>query len=469
MESKKEFKTPSLGYSAFVLAALAISTFVQFKILGASLNVTMFLNWLLMTLLAIPLGFTYDDLEKKAAENLAGVLTTLFIMYAIGCLAGSWMASGTVPAIIYYGMDLMNAKFFLPTSLVLCSIVSVATGTSWGTLGTMGIALLGIGTGLGIPAGMTAGAAICGAWFGDKISPLSDTTNFTAGIVGTKLATHVKHMMYTTGPAYLATLVIFTVLGLRTAETSNLDTSLILETQQGIADTFHLGFPVLIPVLAVLVMLLLRMNATLSLLVGAFAGSLVAILYQGSTTALAFNCLYNGFKGTFESEFLTSLLNRGGITSMLSTTMTVIFCVGIGGMMKAMGVIQVLVSYLTKLLHTTFSLVLISEVIAYLAQMLSGSHYFSDVILNSTMLDIYKEKGLKPENLSRVMEDCNTIGGTMIPWSSTGLYIVGTLGVAFTEYFPFVFLCYLTPIMGLICAATGWGIARYKEGELHES
>ena len=148
MESKKEFKTPSLGYSAFVLAALAISTFVQFKILGASLNVTMFLNWLLMTLLAIPLGFTYDDLEKKAAENLAGVLTTLFIMYAIGCLAGSWMASGTVPAIIYYGMDLMNAKFFLPTSLVLCSIVSVATGTSWGTLGTMGIALLGIGTGL---------------------------------------------------------------------------------------------------------------------------------------------------------------------------------------------------------------------------------------------------------------------------------------------------------------------------------
>ena len=194
MEAKKEFKTPSLGYSAFVLAALAISTFVQFKILGASLNVTMFLNWLLMTLLAIPLGFTYDDLEKKAAENLAGVLTTLFIMYAIGCLAGSWMASGTVPAIIYYGMDLMNAKFFLPTSLVLCSIVSVATGTSWGTLGTMGIALLGIGTGLGIPAGMTAGAAICGAWFGDKISPLSDTTNFTAGIVGTKLATHVKHI-----------------------------------------------------------------------------------------------------------------------------------------------------------------------------------------------------------------------------------------------------------------------------------
>lgn len=470
MESKKEFKTPSLGYSAFVLAALAISTFVQFKILGASLNVTMFLNWLLMTLLALPLGFTYDDLEKKAAENLAGVLTTLFIMYAIGCLAGSWMASGTVPAIIYYGMDLMNAKFFLPTSLVLCSIVSVATGTSWGTLGNHGYR----------PSWYRYRSWNPG-WYdcrrsnlrcmvqGDKISPLSDTTNFTAGIVGTKLATHVKHMMYTTGPAYLATLVIFTVLGLRTAETSNLDTSLILETQQGIADTFHLGFPVLIPVLAVLVMLLLRMNATLSLLVGAFVGSLVAILYQGSTTALAFNCLYNGFKGTFESEFLTSLLNRGGITSMLSTTMTVIFCVGIGGMMKAMGVIQVLVNYLTKLIHTTFSLVLISEVIAYLAQMLSGSHYFSDVILNSTMLDIYKEKGLKPENLSRVMEDCNTIGGTMIPWSSTGLYIVGTLGVAFTEYFPFVFLCYLTPIMGLICAATGWGIARYKEGELHES
>lgn len=465
MENKKTFKTPSFQYSLFVLLALAVSTFTGMKLFGASLNVIMFLNWLLMTVLAVPLGFSYDILEKKAAESLSGILTTLFIIFAIGGLTGTWMASGTVPSIVYYGMNIMSAKFFLPASLILCSIVSVATGTSWGTLGTMGVALVGIGAGLGVPAGMTAGAAICGAWFGDKISPLSDTTNFTAAIVGAPLSTHIRHMMYTTGPAYLITLGLFTVLGLRVSQTSSLDTSLILATQEGIAANFHLGLPVMIPVAIVLILLLMRKNPTMALLAGSFAGILVAILYQGSTTSLAFNSLYNGFSREFENPFLASLLNRGGITSMLGTCMTIIFCVGIGGMMKEMGVIHVIVTQLAKLIRSTGSLILISEIIAYVAQMLSGSHYFSDVMLQSTMLDIYKEKRLKPENLSRLMEDCNTIGGTMIPWSSTALYIVATINVPFMEYLPYIFLCYLTPLIGLFCGFTGWGIARYKDNE----
>lgn len=466
MDNSKTFKTPSFGYSAFVLIALAASTFSGMKLFGASLNVVMFLNWLLMTALAAPLGISYNHLEKKAAENLSGILTTLFIIFAIGGLTGTWMASGTVPAIIYHGMNIMSAKFFLPTSLLLCSVVSVATGTSWGTLGTMGVALIGIGAGLGIPAGMTAGAAICGAWFGDKISPLSDTTNFTAAIVGAPLSTHIKHMMYTTGPSYAVTLALFSVLGLRISQSSVLDASLIQATQEGIASTFKLGLPVLFPIIVVLVLLLMRKNPTMALLAGSLTGILVAIFYQGSPSAAAFNCLYNGFNREFDNAFLTSLLNRGGITSMLSTSMTIIFCVGICGMMKEMGVIHVIVKQLAKLIRSTGSLILISEIIGYISQMLSGSHYFADVMLQSTMLDIYKEKRLKPENLSRLMEDCNTIGGTMIPWSSTALYIVGTIGVSFTEYLPYIFLCYLTPLMGLICGFTGWGIAHYKDDEI---
>lgn len=465
MENKRQIKKPTFGYSVFVLGALACVTFVGMKFMGASLNVVMFLNWLLMTVLAIPLGFNYDMLEKKASESLSGVLTTLFIIFAIGGLIGTWMASGTVPAIIYYGMNIMNAKFFLLTSLVLCSIVSVATGTSWGTLGTMGVALLGIGAGLGVPAGMTAGAVICGSWFGDKVSPLSDTTNFTSAIVGTTLATHIKHMMYTTLPAYLISAVIFTVLGFKVSAAGGMDYTLIQEVQNGISGTYQLGFATAIPVLVVIAMLLMRKNPTIALLAGSLSGIVVAVIYQGSATGAAFNSLYNGFSGTFESDFLASLLNRGGIVSMLSTCMTIIFCVGIGGMMKEMGVIEEVVKQLAKLISSVFSLVLLSEIIAYIAQMLSGSHYFSDVILHSTMLDIYKEKGLKPENLSRVMEDCNTIGGTMIPWSSTALYIVATLGVSFTSYIPFVFLCYINPIMGLFCAATGWGVAHYDGAE----
>lgn len=465
MEETKVYKKPTLAYSVFVLLCLACSTFVGMKVFGASLNVIMFLNWLLMTALAVPLGFSYQDLEKKAAQNISGIMTTLFIIYAIGALAGTWMSSGTVPAIIYYGMDIMSAKFFLPAALILCSIVSIATGTSWGTLGTMGVALLGIGSGLGIPAGMTAGAAICGSWFGDKTSPLSDTTNFTSSLVGVNLFRHIRHTMYTNAPAYVITLIAFTFLGLHISESTVLDKTLIEATQTGISNYFHLGFPVAIPALVVLILLLMRKNATMSLLCGALAGIIVAIVYQRQDPSAAFNSLYNGFKGTFDDPFLTTLLNRGGITSMLGTSMTMIFCVGIGGMMKEMGVIHVVVGKLSQLIRSTFSLIFISEIIAYVAQMLSGSHYFSDVMLQSTMLEVYKKKGLRPENLSRVMEDCNTIGGTLIPWSSTGLYITATLGIAFTDYVPFAFLCFLTPIMEIFCAVTGWGITKYKEGE----
>ena len=219
----------------------------------------------------------------------------------------------------------------------------------------------------------------------------------------------------------------------------------------------------IIPIVLVLIMLIMRQNAVFSLLIGSLAGVFVAIFYQGIDTSAAFNSLYNGFKGSFESEYLATLLNRGGIASMLNTSMTMIFCVGVGGMMKEMGVIHVLVDRLSKMIRSIPSLIFISEIIAYAAQMLSGSHYFSDIMLQSTMLDIYREKGLCPENLSRVMEDCNTIGGTLIPWSATGLYITATLGIGYTEYIPFVFLCFLTPVMEIICAFTGYGITRFDQ------
>ncbi|MCD8011054.1 MAG: Na+/H+ antiporter NhaC [Lachnospiraceae bacterium] len=465
MKKNQTNRYPSVGYAAFFMSVLAVSTFVGYKLLGASLNTIMFINWIVMTLCSIPLGYNYEQMEKKALESVGNIMGTFMLMLAIGALAGTWMASGTVPAVMYYGMNILSAKFFLPAALVLCSIVSLATGTSWGTFATMGIALLGIGNGLGIPAGMTAGAAICGSWFGDKISPLSDTTNFTSAVVGADLFTHIRHMMYTTGPSYILSFILFTVLSQRVSSSAVMDTSLIQSTQSGILAAYKLGLPVLLPVVLVFVLLILRKNPTMTLLLGAIAGAAVAVLYQGFTPAAAFGSFWNGFEGTFENEFLTSLLNRGGVSSMLSTAMTMLLCCGIGGMLKEMRVVHVIVGALSKLIRSTFSLVLISEIIAYVAQMLSGSHYFSDVILQSTMLDMFREKRLKPENLSRIMEDCNTIGGVLIPWSSTGLYVVATLGVPFVEYIPYVFLCYLTPLMGLICALTGWGMARYAADE----
>ncbi len=466
--NEKVFKKPTLGYAFMVLGVLAASTFTGMKLLGAPLNVIMFINWAIMSLLAIPLGYSYDDLEKRAAESLKGIITTLFILFAIGALVGTWMAAGTVPGIIYHGINIMSAKYFLLSSLVLCSIVSLATGTSWGTLGTIGISLLAIGSGLGIPAGMTAGAVICGSWFGDKMSPLSDSSNFTAAIVGTDIITHIKHNLLTTTPAYILSAIIFTVLGFKVSETSVMNVEMINQLQDGISKVYNLGFPIFIPIIVVFVMLLMRKNATLSLLVGAITAIAISVFYQGFTTKLAFRSFYNGLHMEFDSQFLATLLNRGGIVSMLSTSVTIIFCVGIGGMMREMGVIHVVVEKLTKLIRSVFGLIFVSEVIAYVSQMLSGSHYFSDVMLQSTMLGMYKEKGLKPENLSRVMGDCNTIGGILIPWSSTALYIVGTTGLAYSEYIPYVFLCFFAPLMDLIYGATGFGIARIKDEDQTE-
>lgn len=211
----EEKRTPSFTYSLLMLFSLVIFLVVGMRVLGAPLNVIMFFAWMLLTLLSLKLGYTYSELERKAIEAVQNGLKSIVIMLGVGTLIAVFTASGTVPTIIYYGIKIMNPKFYLLSALILCSVVSMCTGTSWGTMGTVGVALLCIGTGLGIPAGITAGAIISGSWFGDKLSPLSDTTNFASAVMGVDLMTHVKHMLYTTVPAYVVTAIAFLFLGFK--------------------------------------------------------------------------------------------------------------------------------------------------------------------------------------------------------------------------------------------------------------
>ena len=460
-------KAPSFGYSACTLAILAIFMVVGLRILKAPLNVVAFLAWLLVNLLALKLGYKYVELEKIALDTVRNSLQAVVIMLAVGALIGTYIASGTVPMIIYYGLKIVNARFFLVTALLLCSLVSMCTGTSWGTMGTIGVALLGVGAGLGVPVGMAAGAIISGSWFGDKLSPLSDTTNFAAGVMGVNVMTHVRHMFYTTIPSLAASAVIFLFMGFHVSGTTA-NFKLIDQISSGLSSNFHLGIITLFP-MALVVFLLLRKKAPAqSILIGVVSAMLIAVFYQHFDTSTVFTSFYNGFAGKFKQDYLITLLNRGGMNSMNSTVQVVIFTTGIGGMIREMGVIRVLVTEFSKKIKSTLGLVASAMGVSYLSIGLTGSHMFAAIMVQSTMLDLFKSKGLKPENASRICEDCGTLGVTLIPWGVTAIFIMNTFNISFSAYAPYAVFCYLCPIMSLICGATGWGIARYSDEEMKQ-
>lgn len=464
----KEKSTPSFAYSLLILFSFAAFLVIGMRVLGAPLNVVMFLAWMLLVLLSLKLGYTYSELEGKAIEAVQNGLKSILIMLAVGALIAVFAASGTVPTIIYYGIKLMNPRFYLLSTLILCSIVSLCTGTSWGTIGTVGVALLCIGSGLGIPAGITGGAIISGAWFGDKLSPLSDTTNFASAVMGVDLMTHVKHMLYTTVPAYIVSAIIYLVIGFKVT-TTHVDFQLINEISLGLASSFKISVFTLIPMIVVVVMLLMRKDPVQSILSGVIVGIFIAIFYQGVTPEFVFNSCLKGYSREFDNELLTKLLNDlGGMNSMNSTIQLIILTMGIGGMIKELGFIKVIASKFSQKIKSVGGLVAATIGISYLSIGLTGSHCFSAIMVETTMKDVFKSKGLKPENLSRVCEDCGTIGVTIIPWGVTAVFIINTLKIPFAEYAPYAFFCYLCPIFSLLCGITGIGMAKYTKEELLE-
>lgn len=461
-------KVPSVGYAALMMLSFAAFLMIGLLVFGAPLQTVVFLAWLLMNALALPLGYTYRELEKIGLDAVRGSLPPVVIMLSVGALISVYIAAGTVPTIIYYGLKIINVRFFLVTALLLCSIVSLFTGTSWGTMGTVGIALLGVGTRLGIPVGMTAGAIISGSWFGDKLSPLSDTTNFAAAVMGIDVVKHAKHMCYTTIPALIASAVVFLFLGNNVAQTQGVSLDGITEISTALQANFKVGLIPLIPMAVVIVMLLMQRAPAQSILIGVVTAIFIAVFYQGEDAGFVLKAFYSGYNKTFDQPFLTTLLNRGGMTCMNPTIQALIFTTGIGGMIREMGLVKILFTPIAGKIKSTLGLVATSMCISYASVAATGSHMFAAIMVQSTMLDLFKTKGLKPENVSRICEDCGTIGVTLIPYGVTATFIISTLGVSFAEYLPYAVFCFFCPIMSLICGATGFGMARYKEGEAVE-
>ena len=400
---------------------------------------------------------------KEIWENLKSVFVPILILFLVGALAGTWLVSGIIPAMVYYGLQVLNPDIFLPASVIIAAIISIATGSSWTTSATVGIALIGIGTALGIPSGMIAGAVISGAYFGDKMSPLSDTTNLAPAMAGTDLFTHIKYMSITTVPTIIITLIVFTILSTTVTTNGNTDVTALLDT---IKTTFNISpYLFLVPV-AVIVLILFKTKPLIALFSGVVLAAVFAFIFQpeilhqlsDSNLKSIFNAVITDTNIKTDNEKLNKLFSSGGMNGMLWTIYLITCAMVFGGIMDAIGALSRITRELLKLASSIFGL-FASTVISCLGlNAIASDQYLAIVIPGKMFKKAYEDKGLAPENLSRTLEDSGTVTSVLIPWNTCGAYQSGVLGVSVADYFVYAIFNWLSPFTTLLFAAINFKI-----------
>lgn len=435
--------------------------------LKLSLVIPLFLSWLVMFFFGIYKKNSWKDVESWGLDSVRSGFQSIMIVMAVGALIGTWILSGTVPTLIYYGLKIISPQWFLPATLLLCSILSVATGTSYGSAGSAGLAMMGIGISMGFPPGMIAGAVICGALFGDKMSPFSDTTNLAPAMAGGDLFKHIKSMTYTTVPIWLLSLVLFWILGAKYSA-GNYDPALVIEYMASLNSTFNISVFALIPIILVIAILLYKSPALPTILIGSVVGGITAVLLQGATFVEVLTVMHKGFKIDTGVLLVDKLLNRGGVNSMTDITMIMIFAMGLGGMLEKSGVLNNFLDLFVKKITSTGKLIVTTMGVSYVTGAIGCTQSMSHVITGKLMAPIYREKGIAPEILSRTMEDAGTLGGALIPWHTNAIFFAGVLGVTYIEYLPYLFLCYLTPFLSMFYGYTGITIKHIDQKEVND-
>ncbi|TQD39161.1 Na+/H+ antiporter NhaC [Haloflavibacter putidus] len=455
-----------LAYNVFVFGDAA---------LGGSNQFILLLGGAVAAIVGVFNKVSFDNMVEEVATNIKSTAGAILILLMVGALAGTWLVSGIIPTMIYYGLQILNPTIFLAACVVICAVISVATGSSWTTSATVGIALIGIANALGISVGMTAGAILSGAYFGDKMSPLSDTTNLAPAMAGTDLFTHIRYMMITTVPTITLTLIIFVIIGL------NIDPSGAANTQN-ILNSIEAAFtisPWLFAVPIIVIYLIVRKTPPLvALLLGTLLAAAAALFFQpeiiagiGGGNQLSFYTAYKGLMNAItvdtaietSNAALNDLFSSGGMQGMLGTIWLIICAMVFGGIMDAIGALARISKALLNLFHTTFGL-FASTVVSCLALNATASdQYLSIVVPGKMFAKAYKDKGLAPENLSRTLEDSATVTSVLVPWNTCGAYHSGVLGVPVASYFGYAFFNYLSPFTTLLFAAFNIKIKQLTE------
>lgn len=443
--------------------------------LDGSNQIALILSAGVAAIIALKVGFKWATMLDGIVSSISSAMSSILILLLIGSLAGTWLLSGIVPAMIYYGLNILNPTIFLFAACIVSAIVSVATGSSWSTIATLGLALLGIGQTLGLSEGVVAGAIISGAYFGDKMSPLSDTTNLAPAMAGTDLFTHIKYMAYTTVPSIVITLIILLVIGFM--NNSEADIEQVGLVQAAIQDRFNINLWLFLVPAIVIFMIVKKISAIPALLIGSLLGGVFAIIFQpqiiesisGGTSFFEQSykavmlSMYGDISINTSNEMVNELLSTGGMAGMLNTIWLIVCAMVFGGIMESTNMLRVITASIIKLANSTGSLVASTAGTCVFFNVTASDQYLAIVVPGRMFAETYKERDLKPEVLSRTLEDSGTVTSVLIPWNTCGATQSSVLGVSTWTYAPYAFFNIISPFMTILFAYLNIKIRRFTD------
>ncbi|MFC5696706.1 Na+/H+ antiporter NhaC [Pseudomonas sp. GCM10022186] len=454
---------PSLWWACFPILVTIVLVAIQILFFDeSSVQVPILIGVLVAAGLGWLRGYGWEEMQEGMVRAISSAIPVFFILYVVGMLIGAWIQAGIVPLMIHIGLEFLSPGLFLFATCLICSVVSLATGTSWGTTGTIGLALIGIGGGLGIPVEITAGAVVSGAFFGDKISPLSDTTNFTPTVVGCTLFEHIRGMLPVTVPAMLIALVVYLVVGLGYADQS-VDEVAINQTMTVLSQSFHFSLVLLLPPIVVLVLAVLKAPALPGLVAGLVAGVMCGLVFQDIGLHELFAVLLNGYQANTGDQSVDALLSKGGMMSMNWVISLILCALALGGVLESTRCLETILGAVMKFAHTQSRLLLSSLFSVLGVHLASGDVYLAMSLPGRMLAPAYRQRGIQVTVLSRMMEDGATVAAPLIPWSSSGVFVAATLGVGTLAYFPWAIACWASFLIDVLFALTGKCISKVDE------
>lgn len=461
-------RKPTLLEAALPIIVMLLLLAIGYGVYGLRPEPLLILSAIFAGFIAMRLGVGWEDMLEGIQEKLNMAMPAILVLISIGILIGTWMMAGTIPMMIYYGLELINPRFIVLIAFVVSAIIAIVTGTSWGAAGTVGVALMGISTGLGASLPATAGAVVAGAYFGDKLSPLSDTTNLAPIAAGSQLYEHIKHMLYTTVPAAVVAMIVYMIVGFNLSSDTVTTPEVMTNMLVTLDEMFKWNILLLLPVVMVLYGSIRQKPTLPTIIYSSLLAGVIGIFYQGFSFVDVFASTVTGFDVAMVKTMdpsaipveVTDLVTQGGMQSMTSVILIAFSAFAFAGIITKAGALEVIMEALLKVVKRTGDLILSTVVSCITMALVTGNSYLSIIVPGELFKDTYKDKNLHAKNLSRTLEDSGTVIVPLIPWSSAGVYMAGVLGVSTLSYAPWAILCYVGFIFAIILGYTGIGIEK---------
>jgi NhaC family Na+:H+ antiporter len=450
-------RTPTLFQSLIPILSIALFLGVGYGIYHLRIEFLLIGAAAVSGIIALRLGYTYKEMEEGIVHSISKGMPAMMVVIVVGMLIGTWMSCGAIPMMIFYGLKIISPSLYLVTACVVCSIISVVTGTSYGTAGTVGVAFIGIAQGLGIPLSYAAGAIVAGAYFGDKLSPFSDTTNLAPIAAGSNLFDHIKHTLWTTTPAWILGLVLYYFLG--RGGGGSLESEQMTQIMETIPATFRFSLVLLLPPVITLYAAVSKKPTIPGMLVSSVVAMILAIFYQDVAVVDAVDAMVHGYTSNTGLPLVDTLLTKGGMLNMMDVTLIALCAFAFAGITQRAGMLDVLLHHMTRFANNTGRLILTTSLSSIAVAVMTGSSFLTLLIPGELYAPAFKKMGLAAKNLSRTVEDSGTVIVPIVPWSIAGVYMAGTLGVPTTQYAPFAFMCYLGVGFAWLYGFTGFAIA----------